>query len=74
MSRPDVSPIGGLIPLLKFEVNCIDEDDIAPNSAAWLTLNTGLRKDTEFAESTVEDRRRMASLDNGRKHSIIISL
>ena len=44
MSRPDVRPIGGLKPLLKFEVTCVDEDDVAPYSSAWMALNVGSHK------------------------------
>ena len=35
---PDVSPIRGLQPLLKFEVTFIDEDDVTPSSMGWLAL------------------------------------
>ena len=35
---PDVSPIHGLQPLLKFEVTFIGEDEVTPNSTAWLAL------------------------------------
>ena len=38
---PDVSPIRGLQPLLKFEVTFIDEDDVTPNSTAWIALKAG---------------------------------
>ena len=38
---PDVNPIRGLQPLLKFEVTFIDEDDVTPNSTAWIALKAG---------------------------------
>ena len=38
---PDVSPIPGLQPLLKFEVTFIDEDDVTPNTIGWLGLKAG---------------------------------
>ena len=43
-SPPDVSPIHGLQPLLKFEVTFIDEDDVTPNSIPWVALKTESRQ------------------------------
>ena len=43
-SPPDVNPILGLQPLLKFEVTFIDEDDVTPNSTAWIALKSELRQ------------------------------
>jgi len=41
-SKPSgLQPITGLEPLLKFEAKFIDEDQVNPNSIAWLALNTG---------------------------------
>ena len=43
-SPPDVSPIRGLQPLLKFEVTFINEDDVTPNSTGWLALKAVSRQ------------------------------
>ena len=43
-SPPDLYPIHGLRPLLKFEVTFIDEDDVIPNSTGWLALKAGPRQ------------------------------
>jgi hypothetical protein len=40
-SVPDVHPIPGLAPLLKFEVAFVDEDDVAPNTIGWIALKIG---------------------------------
>ena len=44
LASPDVSPIPGLEPLLKFEVNFVDEDEVTPNSIAWFALNVASRQ------------------------------
>ena len=36
---PPVSPVGTISPLLKFEVTFVDEDDVTPNTTAWIALN-----------------------------------
>ncbi len=36
--RPDLCRVRGLQPLLKFEVTFIDEEEVTPNSTAWLAL------------------------------------
>ena len=43
-SPPDVNLIRGLQPLLKFEVTFIDEDDVTPNSTAWIALEAESRQ------------------------------
>ena len=43
-SPPDLPPIRGLQPLLKFEVTFIDEDDVTPNSMGWVALKAGSRQ------------------------------
>ena len=37
---PDLSPIPGLKPLLKFEVTLVNEDAVKPNSKEWLALHS----------------------------------
>ena len=44
LASPDVSPIPGLEPLLKFEVTFVDEDEVTPNSTAWLALKVASRQ------------------------------
>ena len=36
--QPELCPVRGLQPLLKFEVTFIDEEEVTPNSIAWLVL------------------------------------
>ena len=43
-SLPDISVISGLQPLLKFEITFIDEEDVTPNSQAWIALMTPSRR------------------------------
>lgn len=38
-SPPDVRPIPDLQPLLKFDVNFVDEEEVKPNTVGWLALN-----------------------------------
>ena len=38
LSPSEVSQIPGLQPLLKFEITFIDEDNVTPNSTAWIAL------------------------------------
>jgi hypothetical protein len=40
-SPPDVRPIPGLKPLLKFEVTFVDEETAKPNSIGWIALRIG---------------------------------
>ena len=40
LSTPDIRPIPSLRPLLKFDATFIDEDEVVPNSPAWLALQT----------------------------------
>ncbi len=51
-STPDVRPISGLQPLLKFEVNFIDEDDVTPHSIGWLALKAGTEPKTRLPKSS----------------------
>ena len=51
-SPPDVRPIPGLQPLLKFEVNFIDEDAVTPNSIGWLALRAGTEPKTKLPKSS----------------------
>ena len=44
---PDASPIPGLEPLLKFEVNFVDEDEVTPNSTAWFALKVASRQEIQ---------------------------
>jgi hypothetical protein len=40
-SPPDLRPIPGLDPLLKFEVEYVDEADVTPNTIGWIALRIG---------------------------------
>jgi hypothetical protein len=51
-SPPDVRPIPGLKPLLKFEVNFIDEDAVTPNSIGWLALRAANERKTRLPQSS----------------------
>ena len=44
---PEISPIPGLEPLLKFEVTFVDEDKVIPNSTAWIALKIESRQGTQ---------------------------
>src|SRR5258708_1913762 len=52
LSPPDVRPVPGLQPLLKFEVNFIDEDDVTPDSIGWLALKAGTEPKTRLPKSS----------------------
>ena len=39
-SPPPISPVSAIAPLLKFEATFVDEDDVTPNSTAWIALHT----------------------------------
>ena len=43
-SPPDISVISGLQPLLKFEITFIDEEEVTPNSQAWIALMAQSRR------------------------------
>ena len=47
LAPPDVSLIPGLEPLLKFEVNFVDEDEVTPNSTAWFALKVVSRQEIQ---------------------------
>ena len=38
-SPPSISPVGAIAPLLKFDTTFVDEDDVTPNTTAWVALN-----------------------------------
>ena len=43
----EISPISGLEPLLKFEVTFVDEDEVTPNSTAWVALEAESRQEIQ---------------------------
>ena len=43
----EISPIPGLEPLLKFEVTFVDEDEVTPNSTAWVALEAESRQEIQ---------------------------
>ena len=38
-STPDITPITTIEPLLKFDVSFVNENDVTPNTTAWIALN-----------------------------------
>lgn len=51
-SAPDVRPISGLEPLLKFEAKFIDEDDATPDSIGWLALKAAAEPRARLPKSS----------------------